>query len=90
MAHLAMPGRLGIAHDVAARRLDLDYLGAEIAEDLRRERPQYDRRQIEDLDAGERPRSCFAHRVTQNMTIFTAPTLNRRMSPIRRPPHHKR
>jgi len=59
-----MPRRLGIPHDVAARRLDLDHLGAEVAEDLRRQRPQHDRGQIEDLDSGERPRLGFAHRVT--------------------------
>jgi len=69
VAHLAMPGRLGIPHDVAGGRLDLDHLGAEVAEDLRRQRPQYDGRQIEDLDAGKRPRLGFAHRVTRNMIV---------------------
>ncbi len=78
MAHLAMPRRLGVPHDVAAGRLDLDHLGAEIAEDLRREWTQYDGRQIEDLKAGERPRPGFAHRVTRNMIVslsVTSPTL---------------
>jgi len=69
VAHLAMPGRLGIAHDVTVRRLDLDHLGAEIAEDLRRKRPQYDGRQIEDLDAGQWPGFGFAHRGARNMII---------------------
>jgi len=49
-----MPGRAGIAHDVALRRFDLDHLGAEIAEDLRRQRSKDDRRQVEHLDPGER------------------------------------
>src|ERR1700730_7927459 len=64
VAHLAMPGRLGIPHYVAARRLDLDHLGAEIAEDLRRERPKYHGGEVEYLDAGEGSRLGFTHRVT--------------------------
>src|SRR4029077_11549865 len=64
MAHLAVSGGLGIAHDVAARRLDLDYLGAEVAEDLRRERPKYHSGEVEYLDAGEGSRLGFTHRVT--------------------------
>jgi len=62
--HFAVPRRLGIPHDVAVGRLDLDHLSTEIAEDLRRQRPQYDGRQIEDLDAGQRPGSRFAHCAT--------------------------
>jgi hypothetical protein len=34
-----MPGRFGISHDVTVGRLDLDHIGAEIAQDLRRQRP---------------------------------------------------
>ena len=54
MAHLAVPRRAGKAHDVAPRRFDLDHLGAEIAQDLRRKRPQYHGRQVDDLDPGKR------------------------------------
>jgi len=64
MAHLGVPGGTGIAHDVALRRLDLDHLGAEIAQDLGRQRPEDDRGQIEHLGPGERPRLGFAHRAT--------------------------
>ena len=69
VAHLAVPGRLGIPHDIASRRLDLDHLGAEVAQDLRRQRPQHNRRQIEDLDAGQRPRFRWGHRAASNMII---------------------
>src|SRR5208283_429328 len=51
-----------VHHDVAFRRFDLDHLGAEIAEDLGRQRPENDRRQIEHLDPGERPRFSSTHR----------------------------
>src|SRR5439155_21552334 len=54
---------LGIAHDVAARRLDLDHLGTQVAEDLRRERPKYHGGEVEYLDAGEGSRLGFTHRV---------------------------
>jgi len=54
MAHLAMPRGSGIAHDVAVRRFDLDDVGPEIGEDLRRQRPEDDRGQIENLDPRER------------------------------------
>jgi len=64
MAHLAMPSRLGIPHDVAAGRLDLDHLGTEVAKDLRRERPKYHGGEVEYLDAGEGSWLGFAHRVT--------------------------
>jgi hypothetical protein len=47
------------AHDVALRRLDLDHLGAEIAEDLRRHRPQHHRCQIDDPNARQRTRHDF-------------------------------
>ena len=64
MAHLAVPSGLGIAHDVAARRLDLDHLGTQVAEDLSRERPKYHGGEVEYLDAGEGSRLGFTHRVT--------------------------
>jgi hypothetical protein len=49
-----MPGRAGVAHDVALRRFDLDHLGAEVAQNLRRQRAQYYGGQVENFDAGER------------------------------------
>ncbi len=64
MAHLAVPRRAGIAHDVALGRLDLDHLGAEIAHDLRRQRPEHDRRQIDHLDPSERAGFCVIHHRT--------------------------
>src|SRR5262249_52447509 len=67
--HFAVPRRLGIAHEVTVRRLDLDHLGTKVTQDLRRERPQYDRRQIKDFDTGERPRPGFRHCATSNMII---------------------
>ena len=74
MAHPAVPRGTGIAHDIAFRRFDLDYLGAEIAEDLRRQRPEHDGRQVEHLDPGERPRFGLAHDATRNMIISFAVT----------------
>ena len=69
MAHLAVPGGTGIAHDVAIRRLDLDYLGAQITQDLRRQGAENHRRQVEHLDPGERAWFGFAHRATRHMII---------------------
>ena len=46
--------RADVAHVVALVRFDLDHVGAELGEDLRRERPHDDGREVEDLDTGER------------------------------------
>ncbi len=62
VTHLAVPSRAGIAHDVALGRFDLDHLGTEIAQDLCRQRPEDDCRQIEYLDPSERARSRCVHR----------------------------
>ena len=72
VAHPAVSRGTGIAHDIAFRRFDLDYLGAEIAEDLRRQRPEHDGRQVEHLDPGERPRFGLAHHATRNMIASVA------------------
>src|SRR5262249_966782 len=66
MAHLAMPGGTGITHDVAIRRFNLDYLGAEITQDLRRQRPEDNGRQVEHLDPGERTWFGLAHRTLKH------------------------
>ena len=52
--HLRMPRRPGIAHRVALRRLDLDYVGAHVAQSLGRERPQDVDGQVEHTHSGER------------------------------------
>ncbi len=70
MTHLAVPGGTGIAHDVAIRRFDLDHLGTEITEDLRRQRSEHDRCQIDNLDPGERAWFGFAHVATRHMIII--------------------
>jgi hypothetical protein len=41
---------------IAARRLDLDHVGAGIAQDLRRQRAEHVDREIDHPHAGERPR----------------------------------
>jgi hypothetical protein len=40
-----------MARRIALRRLDLDDVGAHVAEHLRGQRSRYDRREIEDADA---------------------------------------
>ena len=42
------------AHHLALGRLDLDHLGAQIGEDLRRHRPQHRDRQIDHADSRQR------------------------------------
>ena len=46
---------------VALRRLDLDHVGAEIAQDQRRDRPEQHRRHVDDAYAGERPAALRWH-----------------------------
>jgi hypothetical protein len=63
MAHLAMRRRPGVAHDVAVRGFDLDDLGAEISENQRCQRPEDDRREIEDPDPRERSHIPVGQRI---------------------------
>src|SRR6266850_1255506 len=49
-AHARIPEWPGVADDIALERLDLDYLCAEVAEDLGRVRPHDDRGQIENAN----------------------------------------
>jgi hypothetical protein len=53
-AHAGIAERPRLADDIAVGRLDLDHVGAEVAEDLRRERSHHHRGEVEDADAGER------------------------------------
>ena len=52
--HVAGPRRTGVAGGVARRRLDLDHVGAEIAQDLGRQRAEHDRAQIQHANAVKR------------------------------------
>lgn len=54
--HVRRAGAAHVAGGVADRRLDLDHVGAHVAEDLAAERAGDDRRQVEDADARERSR----------------------------------
>ena len=54
MAHPWIAIRPGVAHHVAARRLDLHDVGAEVGEDLRRVRPHHHGGEVEDAHAGKR------------------------------------
>jgi hypothetical protein len=53
--HAAMPRRRRVAHDVAVRRLDLDHVGTESGQHVRRPRPGDNRREIENAHAVQRP-----------------------------------
>jgi hypothetical protein len=86
-AHPFVPPRANPPHGVAARRFDFDDVGAEIAEDLGRERTHHDGRQVEHADSTQGPGGGFrlvrpnglrtsAHRVP--------PPWIGRMSPARR------
>ncbi|CFP65200.1 Uncharacterised protein [Bordetella pertussis] len=55
MAHAGMAIGPYLARHVAVRRLDLDDVGAHVAEHLGRERPHQHRRQVDDSHAIERP-----------------------------------
>src|SRR6185503_169396 len=59
-AHARMAERPRLPDHVAVGRLDLDHVGAEVGEDLRRVRPHHDRGEVEDADAGERPGHCYS------------------------------
>src|SRR6266850_758424 len=53
-AHARIPEGPGVADDIALERLDLDYLRAEIAEDLGRVRAHDDRGEVQDADPMQR------------------------------------
>src|SRR5439155_2885726 len=55
--HAAPVHGRGAPHDVAFRRLDLDYFGAVVREDLRRVGTHDDGGQVDDADALQRARS---------------------------------
>src|SRR5437870_419574 len=52
--HAGMAERPGVAHHVAAGRLDLDHVGAEVGEDLRRVRAHHHRGEVEHAHAVQR------------------------------------
>ncbi len=59
-AHAGTAHRAAGAHDVARGRLDLDHVGAVIAEDLGRERTHQHGRHVDDAHALERAAGCCA------------------------------
>ena len=52
-AHAVRCDRTGVAHDVALGRLDLDDVGAVVGEDLRGQRPEHHRREVNDAHPGQ-------------------------------------